>query len=31
MEEFSKFIIDAIFIVGFVYFIAKLCKTGFSN
>ena len=31
MEEFSKFIIDAIFIIVFGYFIAKLCKTGFSN
>lgn len=31
MEEFSKFIIDAIFIVGFGYFIFKLCKSGFGN
>ena len=31
MEEFSKFIIDAIFIVGFGCFIFKLCKSGFSN
>ena len=31
MEEFSKFIIDVIFIVGFGYFIFKLWKSGFSN
>lgn len=31
MEEFSKFIIDAIFITIFGGFIFKLCKTGFSN